>query len=229
MNQIFIYCGDDIVSSRKAFLAHIDLFAKEGLEIVRVAGKELTLESLEMLSAPVSLFGDKRALAIEGLLAGQKSKDKDKLINIVSLLHCSIVIWENKDFSKADQLKYPKNFVFKNFKLPEVLFNFLDSLSPGNTGANLKYLHQVLESVEAAYLFLMLIRQVRLLIMAKDEKTMPNMAPWIRGKLLKQARPFDPEKLTALYKKMLELDYRQKTSNMPFALGKMLEMLITEI
>ena len=151
--QIFVYCGDYIVSSRKAFLNNLEGFKKDGHEVIKVAGKELSPESLEMLSTPVSLFGEKRALVVEGLLSGQKSKEKETIIKVVSLLECSVILWENKSFSKNDQLKYPKNFVFKNFKLPQVIFNFLDSLEPGKTGANLKYLYRVLESVDTTYFF----------------------------------------------------------------------------
>jgi DNA polymerase III delta subunit len=230
MNQVFVYCGDDIVSSRKAFLNHLEGFSKDGLEIAKIAGKELSLESLEMLSCPVSLFGEKRALAIESLLAGQKTKEKEKIIDKLALLSdCSVVIWEGKEFSKTDQLKYPKNFIFKNFKLPQVLFSFLDALSPGNTGANLKYLHEVLITVEASYLFLMLVRQIRLLILAQNEKALAKLAPWQRSKLVKQAKAFPLPKLLDIYKKLLQIDYQQKTSSLSLPLAQTLELLITEI
>jgi DNA polymerase III delta subunit len=230
MNQVFVYCGDDIVSSRRAFLTHLEGFKKDNLEVTKVAGKELGLEALEMLSCPVSLFGERRAIAVESLLSGQKSKEKEKIVEKLSLLSdCSVVIWESKEFSKTDQLKYPKNFVFKNFKLPQVLFSFLDALSPGNTGANLKYLHEVLTTVEASYLFLMLVRQIRLLILAQNEKALAKLAPWQRSKLVKQAKAFPLPKLLDIYKKLLQIDYQQKTSSLPLPLAQTLELLLTEI
>lgn len=230
MNNIFVYCGDDIVSSRKAFLTHLEGLKKDNLEVTKVAAKELTLEFLEMLSAPTSLFGEKRVLAVEGLLSGQKSREKETIIDKISrMTDCAVVVWEGKEYLKPDQLKYPKSFLFKNFKLPQALFGFLDSLSPAETRANLKYFHQVLETVDAAYLFLMLARQIRLLIMAKEEKCLFKLAPWQRSKLMKQSKAFELPQLLAIYKKLLLIDYQQKTSSLPLPIAQSLELLITEI
>ncbi len=105
--MIYIFSGEDIVSSRKAFLEHIERLKTDDFVVERVMGKDLTAESLELLSSPTSLFGEKKALAIENLLTLTKSKEKEKIINtIVSLLHCSIVVWESKDIGKAiEELK----------------------------------------------------------------------------------------------------------------------------
>jgi len=230
MVQVFVYCGDDFVNSRKAFLNHLALLENQKTEIVRIVGKELTEEVLEMLSTPVSLFGEKKVAAVEGLLSGPKSKEKEKIIDRLSRwLGGEVILWESKDIPKNEQLKYPKNFVFKNFKLPPILFNFLDSLSPNKTDLNLKALHEVLKEVDPNYLFLMLARQVRLLLMAKDEKNMPIIPPWQKSKLIQQAKAFDIEKLVGFYRKLLEVDWEQKTSSLPFPLAKMLELLIIDL
>lgn len=230
MKNIFVFSGNDIVSSRKAFLEHLEGLERDSFEVERINGKDLTSEFLELLSSPVSLFGEKKALIIENFLAGAKSKEKDKIIRrIVSLLDCSIVIWESKDISKAEQLKYPKNFIFKNFKLPASLFIFLDQLLPNNSIGNLKYLTIALETVDPNFLFLMLIRQIRLLILAKDSNDLLKLAPWQKSKLQKQAKGFSEEKLIQIYQKLLEIDFNQKTSNSPFSLEHELELLISDV
>lgn len=230
MAKVYIFFGEDIVSSRKAFLEHLEGLKRDCFEVERVNGKDLTMELLELLSSPVSLFGGKKALAIENLLAGTKSKEKDKIVEkIVSLLDCYLVIWENKDFSKSEQLKYPKNFVFKNFKLPASLFIFLDSLSPNKGVNNLKNLKMALEIVDPNFLFLMLIRQIRLLILAKDSNDLLKLAPWQKSKLQKQAKGFLEEKSVQIYQKLLKIDFNQKTSNSPFSLEHELELLISDV
>ncbi len=228
MSNIFVFSGEDIISSRKAFLEHLESLKSEDCEVVRLTGKELTQESLALLSAPNSLFGQKRALAIEGLLSGTKSKEKEKTIQAVALLDCSIVLWENKDFSKADQIKYP-NFIFKNFKLPQVLFTFLDSLAPGQIENNLSLFRDTLSGTDANFLFLMLIRQIRLLILASDKKDLLKLAPWQKSKLQKQAKRFSLDRLREINEKLLLIDFNQKTSQAPFPLQNQLELLLTEI
>lgn len=227
MNNILVYSGSDIVSSRKAFLDYLQSLQVNDFELVRVNGKDLTEEALELHSSPTSLFGQKKCLAIEGLLSITKSKDKDKVLKIVTLLDCCIVDWENKDFSKAEQQKFP-NFVFKNFKLPSILFNFLDSLSPGKTKANLDFFHKVIEEVDPAFVFLMIIRQFRYLILASGNE-LTGMPPWQSGKFFHQAKLFNKEKLPVIYEKLLEIDYRQKTSQTVKDLVFELDLLLTEL
>lgn len=229
MNKIFVSCGNDIVSSRKAFLEHIQSLTSDNYELIRTNGKELTAESLELSLFSSSLFGQKKALAIENFLSGPKSKEKEKIINkIATLLDCDIVIWEDKEFTKAEQQKFPENFAFKNYKLPSTLFNFLGSLSPGKTKANLELFHKVIQDVDPGFVFLMLIRQVRFLILA-SENELSGKPSWQSEKLLKQAKLFKKQDLTKIYEKLLEIDYKQKTSQIIKNLVYELDLLISDI
>jgi hypothetical protein len=228
MNQVFVYCGEDIISSRKAFLEHLERLKVNDFEVVRLAGKELTEESLALLSAPISLFRQKRALAVENLISGQKTKDREKMVKMAGSLSCHLVLWESKDFSRADQLKY-SGFVFKNFKLPASMFHFLESIAPQKTKANLEKFQKALENVDVNFLFLMLVRQIRLLILAKGKKDILKLPPWQKVKLQKQAAFFPQEALLLIYKKLLQIDLQQKTSASPYSLENLLELLLTEI
>lgn len=238
MNKIIIFCGEDLVSSRKAFLEQLESLRKDNYEIERISGKDLTIETLELLSSPTSLFGEKKAMAIENLLGRPKSKEKEKIIEkIVSLLalseveglSCYIVIWENKELSKSEQQKFPTNFVFKNFKLPGAMFAFLEMLVPGKTKMNLENLKAALEISDPNFLFLMLVRQIRLLILAKNEKDILKVPPWQKGKLQRQSKAFAIEKLLEINKSLLQIDYDQKTSGSPFDLSQNLELFVTKI
>jgi len=228
MVKITVFSGEDIISSRKAFLEHLDGLKNEDYETVKINGKDATEETLILHSSPNSLFGPKKLLAIDNLLSGKKFKENEKILKMLFSLQCIIVIWENKDFTKADQLKYP-DFTFKNFKLPQVLFTFLDSIVPGDTKNNLRLFEETIESIDPSYLFLMLIRQVRLLILASDKNDILKLAPWQKGKLQKQAHFFTLEKLKEIDQKLLRIDFAQKTSQTPFPLEHQLELLLTEI
>lgn len=229
MSKIVVYSGNDIVSSRKAFLDYLQSLQAENFELVRASGKDLTEEALELHSFPISLFGQKKVLAIENILSNTKSKEKEKIIEkIAKQKDCGIVIWEGKDISKTDQKKYPVNFVFKNFKLPQILFKFLDSLSPGKTKENLDFFHKVIEEVDPAFVFLMIIRQFRYLILA-SENELTGMPPWQKGKLFHQSKLFNKERLSVIYERLLEIDYRQKTSQIIKDLAFELDLLLTEL
>ncbi len=236
MNKILVFCGDDIVSSRKAFIDYLQGLQEEDFEVIRFSGKDLTEEVLQSNSSPTSLFGQKKALAIENLFSGTKSKDKEKIINtIVSLSDsprgeagCSIAVWEGKDFSKADQQKFPDNFVFKKFKLPSSLFIFLENLSPGKTKINIDSFHKLSDEVDPAFIFIMLIRQFRYLILA-SENELSGMPPWQSGKIARQVKLFKKDQLVKIYEKFLEIDYKQKTSQTPLGLVYELDLLLADI
>jgi len=226
--MIYIYSGEDNVTSRNIYLQHVEKLKAEGLEVVNINGKEVKEENLEIFLGGRSLFGQTRALTIENLFSLTKSKDKENLINkIIGFKDQIIIFWEEKDFSKADVLKYP-DFSIKNFKLPPSLFSFLDKLYPKRITENLQNFHLAVLNSDAGYIFSMLIRQIRLLILAKDDE-LTTMAPWQRAKLYKQAEVFDMNKLKAIYLKLLEIDFQQKSSGTPFSLQGQIELLLAEI
>lgn len=226
--MITVFCGDDLVSSRKAFLDSLDSYKEKGYDMVKFNGKDLTEESLELSSGPTSLFGEQRLLVIEGLLSGTKSKEKEKVLEkIAKLANATLVIWEGKDFSKIDQAKYP-NFVFKNSKLPSSVFSFLDKLSSNKPKENILAFHKTISEVEAAFVFIMLVRQIRMLILA-SENELANLPSWQSGKFIHQAKLFTQDKLLEIYKKLLAIDFRQKTSAVAFDLKSELDLLLIEI
>jgi len=77
----------------------------------------------------------------------------------------------------------------------------------------------------------MMIRQIKLLIIAKDlgKKGLGNMPSWQKEKLTSQAKFFTLEHLLEIYKKLLEIDFKQKTSRDVFSLSSRLDLLVSEI
>jgi len=230
MSKIFVYSGEDIISSRKAFLEHLESLKKDNLLVEKVEGKSLNSELLENLLGSTTLFGEKKVLAVDNFLSQPKAKDKEEILEkILSFENGLVLFWENKDFSRTNQQKYPKEFIFKNFKLPSVLFKFLDSLAPGQTESSLKLYQQTIGQTDASFVFLMMVRQLRLLLLAKDKKDLLKLASWQKAKLKKQAAFFKEEQLIKTYEKLLKIDFQQKTSSTPYSLEHQLELLLLEI
>jgi len=227
MTNIYIYHGEDNSTSRLSYIDHLKVLKTKGYEIVPIIGKELTSELLETNLSSNSLFGNLRALAIENFFSLSKSKEREDLVEKISKYKETIVFWEPKDLSKTVFAKSPF-FTFKNFKLPQVLFNFLDSIVPKKPKENLSMLQKTIEYIEEGYIFAMMARQIRLLILAKD-KCLDSMLPWQSGKLYKQAENFEMKKLITIYNKILEIDYLEKTSQTPFSLFSQLQILMMTI
>ena len=64
--------------------------------------------------------------------------------------------------------------------------------------------------------------------MASDNET-SGMQPWQISNLLKQAEEFKKDDLIKIYKKLLEIDLKQKTSQSPNGLVYELDLLLADI
>jgi len=229
--MIKIYAGENIVLSRKAFLDEIEGLKNKKVELISFEGKRLTLSELILATESKSLFKQDKAIVIENLLSSLKSKEKDKIINYLASTNNDfpdVLIWEPKEIAKSVSLN--KNWQIKLFKLSSFLFNFLDQLKPGSAAKNITNFHQCLKSEPAEMVFSMIIRQFRLLILAKDnDRYLNKMAPWQKSKLLSQAKLFSQLDLKQNYRRLLEIDFRQKTSGTPFDLSSELDLFLSDL
>ncbi len=117
------------------------------------------------------------------------------------------------------------------------IFDFVDALSERNGRKTQKLLAQMLESQDAFEIFPMVIRQFRLLILARDvmddggQLTEAAQAigghPFVAEKAWGQARKFQMETLELIYRRLLSMDEAAKTGGMP--LDSALDMFVVEL
>lgn len=228
--MITVFYGENTVLSRRAFLEELKLARQKGLEIFRLEGKSLDWTNFTQVLESDSLFQSGKSIFIENLFSLPKSSLKEKLFSLLKK-NCDmdVFIWEGKNLTKTQQGEFPKGFLFHQYKIPAMIFRFLDDLKPGNSKKNLENFHQCLLSDDPEMIFQMIIRQVRLLTLAKDgEKYLPG-ASWQKAKIFSQSRQFSKELLKDIYHRLLEIDFQQKTSQTPFNLASSLDLLISEI
>ena len=119
----------------------------------------------------------------------------------------------------------------------ESIFDFVDALSTGDNKSAQCLLHRLLENEDAFSLWGMVIRQFRLLLMArevldshggKDEVAKAlGVHPFVAEKTTGQARAFTIPTLEKIYRKLLEIDEGVKTGQ--FSLELALDTLIVEL
>lgn len=207
--MITLLHGDNIVASRKAFTDLVSN-AKAGGLVVRLEGKTLTPAELGDTLGAQDLFCQKKTVVIEGLLSQPKSKRKDEMMAVAANAGQDIILWEGKVATPAQLKKFPKARI-QAFKTSSSVFQWLDSLRPGNESASQQLLHKAIERDGAEMCFAMLTRQVRLLIQMREGVPM-KIAPFAVGKLKNQANSFTTKQLLALHSKLVELDYGAKMS-----------------
>jgi DNA polymerase-3 subunit delta len=117
------------------------------------------------------------------------------------------------------------------------VFDLVDALGMQNGKVAQKLFHRLLEDKDAFEVFGMVVRQFRLLLIAReviDEGgTLPEVIealgihPFPAGKVFNQARAFSMETLSAIYHRLLAMDEAAKTGVMPLDLS--LDTLIVEL
>jgi DNA polymerase-3 subunit delta len=117
------------------------------------------------------------------------------------------------------------------------VFEFVDALSQGNGKVAQKLLHRLLENEDAFALWGMVVRQFRLLIQAReildgrgnkdDVARALGVHPFVAEKTTGQANHFSMESLENIYRRLLVIDERVKTSQITLDLA--LDTLIMEL
>lgn len=117
------------------------------------------------------------------------------------------------------------------------LFDMLDALAGGNGRVASRLLHKLLEDEDAFALWPMIVRQFRLMLLAReiidshgtprefaDAQHIPDFSA---QKTFEQARRYSMPALEKIYHRLLEIDLAAKTGGMPLATS--MEMLVAEL
>lgn len=225
INSIIILHGDNTVASRNE-LATIRTQAKKNQsECITVPTKKITPAELEVLLGETDLFGTKKTLIIEELHSLPKSKRKTELITLLTQpSQHTLVLWEKRLLTKT-MLKPFSGALVHEFKMSNVLFNWLDLF--GRSEQKNKALSLLQEAVkkDGEYLcFVMLIRHIRLLLLAKTGGTIKG-PPFMVSKYASQAKLFSQQQLLDLHTKLVEIDEQSKTSSSSLKLQSQLDLL----
>lgn len=222
--MITIIHGDDVGQSRKHYVSE-----KEKVKDPVLFDKNISLTDLTQVASGGSLFTETKNIFIEEFLSGKKTNDEfKKIVDFIknNSQDINYFFWSSKPLEKST-ISLFKNSIQKAFNYPQVLWAFLDGISPKNTTNNIKLFHESLNKTSVDMIFSMLVRQFRLLlaISSASDKNIDEanrLAPWQRGKLQKQAKQFSTKKLKVIYKELLQIDLGQKSGT----LGKNLEQSI---
>lgn len=224
---MLIIHGENLVVSRKK-LSEYKLRFKG--EVVEFEGTDLNLTQLKQAVESPSLFGQEKLIIVRNLLNTSVGAERQKVIGYLKQNFLkNLIIWEGK---KVDgrTLSGIKAQILR-FDLTPLIFRFLDSLSPANKKISLLLLHQCLERESPEMISYMISRQIKSLIIAVDlgEEGLLGFPQWKVGKLINQARAIGSEKLFQIYRRLLKIEWEQKTGTAPKDLAFYLDLLIASL
>ncbi len=223
--------GDHLTASRSK-LTELKAAAQDK-ELRELPGKKLDPNALVQALESSSMFGGDTLVIIEGFISNAKKREKLFGTLLAQILaaskHTDIILYEDKEVEKGTLAKIGTNARTFLFKLPTVIFQFLDSIMPGNAKTSLTLLAQVISQEVPEVVFALLVRRVRHLMMLKDRVTPPGMQSWQAGRLTSQAQHFTMEQLVVMHTSLLDIDTAIKTGTSPFVLTQRIEQLLISL
>ncbi len=223
--------GDDTTASRNYYLEQITQHHIENT----FDGDEITLTDLVQIFEGGGFFQDTASVGIENLLSKRKqSKELDSVLTFLNNQpEGTVILWESKSLPKT-KLNQFKNADSQEFKLPQHLFQFLDSLKPGNPKQLIELFHKNLVTTEPEMLFFMMVRQFRMLLALSQDsleqiEEAARLAPWQKSKLVSQSRQFSVKQLGSLHNKLYSIELGQKTGTLNLPLTSAIDIFLLEI
>ncbi len=225
--MLTIVCGEDSPTSRNYFLSLKKKYLADNCEVKNITSEELT-EIHRWLADTPSLFNKKRVFFIENLNRKINKKTNLKYVSILEKLikdkEIMVIDWENGLTGR--ELKISQGIIIKEFKLPQNIFQLLDACFPSNLKKFLNIFNSLPEDIEDPFIFTMLHRHIKKLLLVKNKINPPKLAGWQLRKLELQTKFWSTDKLISFYDALYRLDISIKTSKSPYSLRQSLNLLV---
>ena len=224
--MLTIICGEDSIASRNYFTDQQRLLKERDFEIVNIDYHQV-LELDESGDSESSLFASKRAYFTQSLnkkvFKKMSERNEKKIKAIVFSKEIQVFDWEEETSSR--DLKSIKGIIIKEFKPSQNIFKLLDSCYPGNLKTFVTSLNILSESTEDIFIFIMLARHMRNILITKMGDKVPKLMSWQIAKLSNQARYWDEKNLINFYQGLHRIDVNSKTNGTPFTVKKAMDIL----
>ena len=206
--KIIVLHGDDERKLYGRLTKFTETAKSRSWEVAFLDSRSLSIR--EELSAP-SLFGAERFFILRDIKKlGRIETDwlKEKSGDLAG----NLIIYHEGYIPQATLKSLPKDIKVEEFKLPVILWNFLDGIYPGNSAKTITKLRMLLEKEAPEFIFTLIAKLFRDLYWARiDAKSLPY-PDWRVGKLKAHSSKFTADKLIFLIESLAEIDIKVKTS-----------------
>jgi hypothetical protein len=171
------------------------------------------------------LFNEKKVYFMQNLTtytARKKSKEFEATMqSLIANKEVEVIDWEEKP-ARDIKIKTPQ---IKEFKLSQSIFQLQEALYPKNLTNYIKLLRTVSKNQEESFIFTMISRHIRTLLLTKSG-ALPSTVPfWMKKKFEGQADRWTMENLVSFYEGLAKLDSSIKTSSNLYGIAGSLELL----
>ncbi len=211
--MIYLLHGEDVGASRQYLLELKNNYASDSVSVFDA--KKFDADEFFRACETPSLLSDRRLIVVEG------NPRELLIVNRESLGSGDLAIWIGEELKSSNKLfKQVKELggQIRHFKpvIPKHVFGFLDALGYKNKKKAFLELHRLLDQGEAPlYLLTMIVWQIRNLLKVQFSANggpKPKMAPFVLRKAQGQAKNFEEEELIGVFKNLLDVEVKLKTT-----------------
>lgn len=228
--MIHIYCGEDSVAARKAYSSALDTYRAAHYEVISLTPSTLA-DLPKGLAESMSLFSEKKVFSIEnlekhGLKKSTKAKKNElyeALVGFAKDKEVEIVDYE--EGKGARLLKLKDIATVHESKLDVSIFQFVELWVPGNKQKCIDKLQVLMETQDELFIFIMLARHIRQVVLAYKNCLSDKLPPWQKYKVQGAAKKWTENALMGFYEGLIRIEIGVKSSSNPYGVAKSLEIL----
>ena len=207
--KVILLHGDHSLDSYHRLQKLIQVAKERGWEIIKIGSKDNL--SLPEKFTTSNLFQGERLFVVENLTKIKKAHLEWFKKNVKRLSGTTIIYHTNTITGGLLKL-IPKASKTEEYKLPKLIFKFLESFWPGNSTNSIRLLHEVIKDESPEFVFNLLSRHLRDLYWVALDKDSMSYPGWRISKLTHQAKRFEEGKIAELINTLAETDIKVKTS-----------------
>ncbi len=223
--MLTIICGEDSVKAREYYQNVKREYESKSLSTQTIHPKDIQT-TIKLGEQTIDLFSHKIVYFTEnlnGYLSRAGRKLPEGFEELFQSNEIEIIDWESEKSSR--ELKIAKLGKVKEFKPDKTIFQLLESCVPKNKKNFIALLEAISQSADEVFIYTMLSRHIRSLLLARTNSFSSRIQPWQRGKLSTQAREWDEKKLIGFYEGLHRIDVALKTSTTPYSVKESLDIL----
>lgn len=188
--KIIVLHGDYTTKLYERLTKFIEVAKKRGWEIVN-----------DEISQTPSLFNIERLTILRKYNLLSPRKDMPNILKAPGTL----IIYNEGNIPQTFLRQLPKETKIEEFKLPKLIWNFLDNIS-------VKLLHEVIKTEPIEFVFSVLAKRFRDLYWIKISPETLNLQPWQLSRLKRQSDKYTTREVVQVINKLAEIDIKVKTS-----------------
>lgn len=164
----------------------------------------------ETLSS-ASLFSNERFFVLRDIKRLGK-KEIEWLNKKYSDLSGNLIIYHEGYILKTILLALPKDVKIEEFKLPVIIWSFLEHIYPENSKQVISEFHKIIERDAPEFIFSLIAKHFRDLYWAKVDPSSMTFPSWKISKIKFQNSKFTEDQLKEIIERMSEIDVEVKSS-----------------